>query len=90
MTSKFGGALSRLRETKPQPPEDQDAGIPENLNSGKPELTLEATYQSREKYSTYIDGELVTRLKLYAVRHRLKHREVVEAALRHYLDQMEH
>lgn len=42
---------------------------------------------AREKYSTILDSDLVQQLKLYAVKHRLKDREVVEAALRAYLPQ---
>ena len=82
MTSKFGGALSKLRQVEPQKTEEPKTGIPENLNEDKD--------TGREKYSTYIDGELITRLKLYAVRHKLKHREVVEAAIQNYLDVKEH
>ena len=73
MTSKFGGALNKLRQVESQKP-----GMPENL--------IEDQTSGREKYSTYIDGELITRLKLYAVRNRLKHREVVEAAIEAYLN----
>jgi hypothetical protein len=40
---------------------------------------------AREKYSTILDRESITRMKMYAVRNRLKDREVVEAALRAYL-----
>lgn len=52
---------------------------PENLNSGA------APAIEREKYSTYLDSDLVTALKLYAVRNKMKHHHVVEAALRAYL-----
>ena len=78
MTSKFGGALNKLRQVESQKPEEPKTGIPENL--------IEDPISGREKYSTYIDGELITRLKLYAVRNRLKHREVVEAAIETYLN----
>ena len=78
MTSKFGGALNKLRQVESQKPEEPKTGIPENL--------LDDQTSGREKYSTYIDGELITRLKLYAVRNRLKHREVVEAAIEAYLN----
>lgn len=54
---------------------------PESLNSGDVVTPL----IEREKYSTYLDSELVTALKLYAVRHKMKHHHVVEAALRAYL-----
>lgn len=39
----------------------------------------------REKYSTYIDGDLVTRVKVLAARTRRKHHQIVEEALREYL-----
>lgn len=81
MTSKFGGALGKLRQANPPIPEKQETRIPENLNT--------LPDPGREKYSTYIDGALITRLKLYAVRNRLKHREVVEAAIRQYLESKE-
>ncbi|GGN42682.1 hypothetical protein [Deinococcus daejeonensis] len=58
---------------------------PENLKSGD-ETT--ATIE-REKYSTYLDSDLVTALKLHAVRHKMKHHHVVEAALRAYLKDQE-
>ncbi|MGI8748809.1 MAG: hypothetical protein ACR2J4_10750 [Deinococcus sp.] len=54
-----------------------------------PETMQDDPGAGREKYSTYVDGGLITRLKLYAVRNRLKHREVVEAAIRDYLDRQE-
>jgi len=63
-----------------------DSGLPENVLSGLPENEKAEPVSGREKYSTYIDGELITRLKLYAIRNRLKHRQVVEAAILHYLD----
>ena len=81
MTSKFGGALNKLRQVESQKTEEPKTGIPENL--------LDDQISGREKYSTYIDGELITRLKLYAVRNRLKHREVVEAAIEAYLNEKE-
>lgn len=60
-------------------------GKPENLKSGEePAVTIE-----REKYSTYLDSDLVTALKLHAVRHKMKHHHVVEAALRAYLKDQE-
>lgn len=63
-----------------------NSGFPETALSGLPENGNEESTSEREKYSTYIDGELITRLKLYAIRNRLKHRQVVEAAILHYLD----
>ena len=78
MSSKFGNALSRLQKVEVQQPEEPKTGIPENL--------IEDQTSGREKYSTYIDGELITRLKLYAVRNKLKHRVVVEAAIEAYLN----
>lgn len=81
MTSKFGGALNKLRQVEAQKPEEPKAGIPENPSDDQT--------SGREKYSTYIDGQLITRLKLYAVRNRLKHREVVEAAIEAYLNAKE-
>ena len=58
---------------------------PESLKSGEePTATIE-----REKYSTYLDSDLVTALKLHAVRHKMKHHHVVEAALRAYLKDQE-
>lgn len=81
MTSKFGGALNKLRQVEAQKIEEPKPGIPENL--------IDDQTSGREKYSTYIDGELITRLKLYAVRNRLKHREVVEAAIEAYLNEKE-
>ena len=78
MSSKFGTALSRLQKVEVQKSEEPKTGIPEYL--------IENQASGREKYSTYIDGELITRLKLYAVRNRLKHREVVEAAIEAYLN----
>ena len=81
MSSKFGDALSKLQGVELQKPEELKTGIPENL--------LDDSTSGREKYSTYIDGELITRLKLYAVRNRLKHREVVEAAIEAYLNEKE-
>ena len=124
MTSKFGGALSKLRQideqyAKPEQLENlntgkldagrrdtsknltadrddsQQTGMPENLKNGNQEYRNSDDARpdevggGREKYSTYIDGALITRLKLYAVRHRLKHREVVESAISHYLDHKE-
>ena len=74
-----------------------NTGKPENKKTSKPECTKPRTPEiletgqperqgpEREKYSTYLDTELVTALKLYAVRHRMKHHHVVEAALRAYL-----
>ena len=76
--SKFGSALSKLKQTEMIRLEEPKTGIPENLS--------ETPDSEREKYSTYIDGALITRLKLYAVRNRLKHREVVEAAIEAYLN----
>ncbi|GAA5438081.1 MULTISPECIES: hypothetical protein [Deinococcus] len=60
-------------------------GKPENLKSGE----LPVAGIEREKYSTYLDSELVTALKLHAVRHKMKHHHVVEAALRAYLKDQE-
>lgn len=88
MTSKFGGALRKLQQVEPQPP-TQTPIPPENPNTGMPETMQDDPGAGREKYSTYVDGGLITRLKLYAVRNRLKHREVVEAAIRDYLDRQE-
>lgn len=68
------------------PPSQQaQAGKPENLKSGE----LPVAGIEREKYSTYLDSELVTALKLHAVRHKMKHHHVVEAALRAYLKDQE-
>lgn len=68
------------------PPYQQaQARKPENLKSGE----LPVTGIEREKYSTYLDSELVTALKLHAVRHKMKHHHVVEAALRAYLKDQE-
>ncbi|WP_412030169.1 hypothetical protein [Deinococcus yunweiensis] len=68
-------------------PENRDAGKPENRDTGKPEHLIYDSGPEREKYSTFLDRELITALKLHAVRHRMKHHQVVEAALRRYLDQ---
>lgn len=73
VTSKSGGALNKLRQVEAQKPEEPRTGIPENL-------TADPT-SGREKYGPSIDGELITRLKLYAVRNRLEHHEVLEAAI---------
>lgn len=63
----------------------KQTGKPENLKSGdETTVTIE-----REKYSTYLDSDLVTALKLHAVRHKMKHHHVVEAALRAYLKDQE-
>lgn len=78
MTSKYAKSVNKLQQVEIQKPEEPKTGIPENL--------IEDPTSGREKYSTYIDGELITRLKLYAVRHKKKHREVVEAAIEAYLN----
>lgn len=74
---------------KTEGPENLNSGISENLKTGAPENLERGTpaepVMEREKYSTYLESGLVTSLKLYAVRHRLKHHQVVEAALRAYL-----
>lgn len=97
--SKFGGALKKLGSLQAQAqelpqenlntgkPENRDAGKPENRDTGKPEHLIYDSGPEREKYSTFLDRELITALKLHAVRHRMKHHQVVEAALRRYLDQ---
>ncbi|MFC4640007.1 hypothetical protein [Deinococcus hohokamensis] len=56
--------------------EEENSGIPENVNE-------------REKYSTILPSATVQALKLYAVRHRLKDWEVVDAALKVYLKDRE-
>jgi hypothetical protein len=61
-------------------PEYLEPGIPENLNSELPEK------MTREKYSTYLNAELVTRMKILAARTRRKHHHIVEDALREYLE----
>ncbi|WP_045235237.1 CopG family ribbon-helix-helix protein [Deinococcus pimensis] len=109
-SSKFGGALSKLRgaqdrveveevaaatpaRTEQDEPlgeharEDVEAGFvntvkQEKQNSGKPE----SVKPEREKYSTYLDPELITRVKVLAARTRRKHHHIVEEALREYLD----
>ncbi|MVN88343.1 hypothetical protein GO986_16480 [Deinococcus sp. HMF7620] len=53
-----------------------NSGIQGKTNAGKPE---------KEKYSTLLPSTTVEALKLYAVRHRMKDWEVVDAALRAYL-----
>lgn len=88
MTSKFGGALKKLQQIEPQAPA-QAPIKPGNPNTRIPETMQDEPGAGREKYSTYIDGALITRLKLYAVRNRLKHREVIEAAIQDYLDRRE-
>lgn len=68
--------------------EKKNSGFQEKLETRIPEIPISETQVSeatREKYSTILDRELVTRMKMYAVRNRLKDREVVEAALRAYL-----
>lgn len=80
--SKFGGALKKLEGLQAQMHEQPE----ENLKTGKPESVILAGGPEREKYSTFIDRELITALKLHAVRHRMKHHQVVEAALRRYLE----
>jgi Ribbon-helix-helix domain len=64
----------------PSTPENTNAGIPENLNPDLPEK------MNREKYSTYLETELVTRMKILAARTRRKHHHIVEDALRDYLE----
>ncbi|OLV19200.1 hypothetical protein [Deinococcus marmoris] len=81
--SKFGGALKKLEGLQPK----GDNSSEENLKSGKPEIANIEKGLEREKYSTFLDRELITALKLHAVRHRMKHHHVVEAALRLYLEQ---
>lgn len=97
--SKFGGALKKLGSLQAQAqelpqenlntgkPEKVHTGKPENRDTGKPEHLIYDSGPEREKYSTFLDRELITALKLHAVRHRMKHHQVVEAALRRYLDQ---
>lgn len=62
---------------------------PDNLKTSETENLKVSNPESRplerEKYSTYLDAELITSLKLYAVRQKMKHHHVVEAALRAYL-----
>ena len=86
--SKFGNALKKLQDVKPGKEDFVNSGLPEKasaaVSTASPEL--EATGPQREKYSTYLDSDLVTALKLHAVRHRMKHHHVVEAALREYLE----
>ncbi|GHF53652.1 hypothetical protein HNQ07_003495 [Deinococcus metalli] len=87
--SKFGGALKKLESLQPRVEEP----LEENLKTGKPEIVPVAAEPEaaagpeREKYSTFLDRELITALKLHAVRHRMKHHQVVEAALKQYLAQ---
>ena len=67
--------------------------MPENLKSGKIVLEMQfgeaevkqPAQQPKEKYSTLLPSDTVERLKVYAVRHRMKDWEVVDAALRAYL-----
>ena len=85
-TESEGDTLDRPNTGKPEnkktsKPESTKPRTPEILETGQPERQG----PEREKYSTYLDTELVTALKLYAVRHRMKHHHVVEAALRAYL-----
>lgn len=89
---KFGGALAKLQQANTPPatsePENLISGNQESPKSGKPEVQqIAPAAPTREKYSTILDSDLVQQLKLYAVKHRLKDREVVEAALRAYLPQ---
>lgn len=80
-------ALERRGEPPYEDRETPSTNSPEqeNLNSGK----TESVKPEREKYSTYLDPELITRVKVLAARSRRKHHHIVEEALREYLDRHE-
>lgn len=59
----------------------------EIMNSRNQEIMQSGSQDAgeREKYSTLIDRELVQELRMYAVRHRMKDWQVLDAALRAFL-----
>ena len=88
-TSKFGGALAKLRQ---EPASNPETGEPENLKAGKQESPIVPAPAptpepaAREKYSTSLPSDLVKAMKLHAVKAGVKDYAVVEAALREYLE----
>lgn len=98
---KLQTVQAQTAESDASTPDLPKTGKPESMETGKPASTKTGEAESpqtglperqgpeREKYSTYLNSELVTALKLHAVRHRMKHHHVVEAALRAYLKDRE-
>jgi len=94
-TSRETGLPENLQSGEPLKkqiglPESLQAGVPEslqnNLLSEAVESPLPEPEPRLEKYSTYLESDLSVQLKLFAVSRRLKDYQVVNAALRAYLE----
>lgn len=83
---KFSGAFGAFARAK----EGAAEAAPEIPNSRTPEIAPAPepaqVEEKREKYTTFQMPSLIQQAKLYAVKNKLKDYEVVETALREYLE----
>jgi hypothetical protein len=69
-------------------PENLKTGKPESMISGKPENLKTGNQENlkNEKYSTLLQPVLIKQIKQYALEHDLKDYEVIQQAVKEYLE----
>src|SRR6266852_3789379 len=69
-------------------PENLKSGKPENLLSRKPEIVETGNHGNpkNEKYSTQLQPTLIKQIKQYALEHDVKDYEVIQQAVKEYLE----
>jgi hypothetical protein len=60
--------------------ENRKSGKPENLKTGKPDFV------KAEKYCTQLQPDVIKQIKQYALEHDMKDYEVVQSAIREYIN----